>query len=147
MMRKWWTRRSDSSAYRKMFMAAKTANVQMKWTKKLGEPLQENRYAFYAALSPEPDETWKKCFRETVQSFNRASPFEASVHGSEVVVYGPLRAFETKLSVELQEAVSQTNQTYDIWRAQDAFEQKQRASHWAEEEKIREDLRKKFVKE
>jgi hypothetical protein len=127
-------------------MPAQTANVQMKWTEKLGEPLQENRYAFHAALSPEPDETWKRCFREIVELFNRNSPLEASIHGSQAIVFGPLRAFETKLSIELREAVSQTNQAYNRRMEQEAIEQKQRASRWTEEEKIREDLREKFVK-
>jgi hypothetical protein len=128
-------------------MAAQIANVQMKWTEKLGEPLQENRYSFQAALSPEPDETWKRCFREIVEIFNRTSPFEASIHGSRAVVFGPLGAFETRLSVELQAAVSQTNGAYKMRMEQEALEQKQRAIHWAEEEKIREDLREKFVRE
>jgi len=91
-------------------MSAQLAAVQMKWTKKLGEPLQENRYAFHAALSPEPNETWNKCFREIVEIFNRTSPFEASVHGSEAIVFGPLMAFEARLSKELEAAVSQTNE-------------------------------------
>jgi hypothetical protein len=127
-------------------MSAQMANVQMKWTEKLGEPLQENRYAFQAALSPEPDEIWKKCFREIVELFNRSSLFEASIHGSHAVVYGPLMAFETKLSVELQAAVSQTNDAYKRHVEQESLEQKQRSIHWAEEEKVREDLRRKFVK-
>jgi hypothetical protein len=127
-------------------MSAQIADVQMKWTEKLGEPLQENRYAFRAALTPQPDETWKRCFREMVESFNKSSPFEASIHGAEAVVYGRLTAFETLLSKELEAAVSQTNQLYKQRLEQEAFEKKQRALEWAAEEKIREDLKKKFVK-
>jgi hypothetical protein len=128
-------------------MSAQLAAVQMKWTKKLGEPLQENRYAFHAALSPEPNETWNKCFREIVEIFNRTSPFEASVHGSEAIVFGPLMAFEARLSKELEAAVSQTNEAYKRRTEQEAIEKEQRAARWTGEEKIRDDLRKKFVKE
>jgi hypothetical protein len=126
-------------------MSAQLGTVQMKWTKKLGEALQENRYAFHAALSPQPDETWKRCFREIVKTFNRTSPFEASIHGSEAIVFGPLRAFENLLSRELESAISQTNDLYKRRLDQEAIQKQQHEIHWEQEEKIREDLKRKFV--
>ena len=127
-------------------MSSPIADVQLKWTEKLGEPLQKNRYAFHAALSPKPDEIWNRCFRETVESFNKTSPFEASVHDAEAIVFGPLAAFETLLSKELEAAVAQTNQLYKQRLEQQLVEKQQRSVEWSAEEKIREELRKKFVK-
>src|SRR5208282_5209279 len=128
-------------------MSEQIPDVQMKWTKKLGEPLQKNRYAFYADLSPMPDYNWTKCFQEIVRSFNQTSPFDAAVFGSQAIVFGPLQAFENLLSKELEAAIDQTNQLYKRHLKQEANEKNQRAANWAAEEKIREELRKKFVKE
>jgi hypothetical protein len=127
-----------------------TSKIQLKWTERLGEDLGNNRYGFYAELTPRPDESWRKCFREVAELFRKSEPFDAEVDDKPGVihaaVFGRLEEFENKLSVELEAAVSQTNDAYRNFMERQVVEKKQAEARRAEEDRIREDLKKKFVK-
>jgi hypothetical protein len=132
-------------------MAAEKTKIEMKWAKDLAQPAGNDRYAFYATLSPRPPADWVRCFREIAALFKQSLPFEADIQNtqttSHAVIYGPLRAFEIKLSAELQEAVSQTNDAYNRFVEQQLIQRERNAVEQAADEKILEDLKKKFVKE
>lgn len=127
-----------------------TADIQLSWTENLGESLGNGRYAFYAELTPKPDDVWKKCFQDVVSAFNKTGPFDAAVQSKpavcHAVVFGRLRDFENTLSVELEAAVSQTNSVCKRVRAQQELQTKEAAAQRDEEPRIIEDLKRKFVK-
>lgn len=127
-----------------------TADIQLSWTENLGENLGNGRYAFYAELTPRPDDVWTKCFQEVVSDFNKSGPFEATIQtepaACHAVVYGRLRDFENTLSVELEAAVSQTNSVCKRWKAQQELQAEEAAAMRDEEPKIIEELKRKFAK-
>jgi hypothetical protein len=128
-----------------------SGKIELAWSKDLAQALDDGRYAFYANLSRQPDKVWIECFNEVAASFRKTGPFEARVEttgkNAQAIILGQLRAFENTLSVELEAAVSQTNQAYTRCVQQQLNQKNSVESRLQEDQKIIDSLKAKFVKQ